>query len=53
MESLYGIFIGIGGLSNYEPMLRSALALAGFVVGSIPAYCAYRYSFADGLPIRI
>jgi putative ABC transport system permease protein len=53
MDSLYGIFIGIGGLSSYELLLLVILASAGFIIGSIPAYRAYRYSLADGLSIRI
>ncbi len=53
MESMYGIFIRIGGPSSYELLLLCALVLAGFVVGSIPAYRAYKYSLADGLSIRI
>ena len=53
MESMYGIFIAIGGPSNYELLLLGALVLAGFFVGSIPAYRAYRYSLANGLSIRI
>ncbi len=53
MESMYGIFIAIGSPSSYELLLLGALVIAGFVVGSIPAYRAYRYSLADGLSIRI
>jgi putative ABC transport system permease protein len=53
MQSEYGIFIPIGGPSSYEILLLGALLLTGFVVGSIPAYRAYRFSLADGLSIRI
>jgi putative ABC transport system permease protein len=53
MESLYGIFIAIGGPSTYELQLLAVLVIAGFAVGSIPAYRAYRYSLADGLSIRV
>jgi putative ABC transport system permease protein len=53
MEGLYGIFIAIGGPSTYELLLLATLVSAGFVVGSIPAYRAYRYSLADGLSIRV
>ena len=51
--SRYGLFIGIGGLSSYELILISVLCLAGFLIGSIPAYRIYRYSLADGMTIRI
>ena len=53
MESMYGIFIALGGLSGYELLLLGAVVLAGFLVGSVPAYRAYRLSLADGLSIRI
>jgi len=53
IERMYGIFIDVGGPSSYELLLLGALVLAGFVVGSIPAYRAYRYSLADGLSIRV
>jgi putative ABC transport system permease protein len=33
--------------------LLGAVVLAGFLVGSLPAYRAYRLSLADGLSIRI
>jgi putative ABC transport system permease protein len=40
IESRFGLFIAIGGLA------------AGFLVGSIPSYRAYRLSLADGLSVR-
>ena len=52
IETRYGIFIALGGLSGYELMLLGAVVLAGFLVGSVPAYRAYRLSLADGLSIR-
>jgi putative ABC transport system permease protein len=53
IETRYGIFISVGGLSGYELILLGAVVLAGFLVGSVPAYRAYRLSLADGLSIRI
>ena len=53
VESQFGLFIGIGGLSLYEVALLSVVMGAGFVVGSIPSYRAYQYSLADGMTIRI
>jgi len=53
VESRLGIFIAIGGLSSYELILLGAVILAGFLVGSIPSYRAYRLSLADGLSVKI
>ncbi len=53
MQGMYGLSISIGGPSSDELLLLGILVLAGFAVGSIPAYRAYRYSLADGLSIRI
>ena len=51
--SRFGLLIGVAGLSSYELMLISAVCLAGFLIGAIPAYRIYRYSLADGMTIRI
>lgn len=53
IESRFGLFIEIGGLSNYESILLGAVVAAGFLVGSIPSYRAYRLSLADGLSLRV
>ncbi len=53
IESRFGIFIAIGGLSPYEWILLGAVMIAGFLVGSIPSYRAYRLSLADGLSVRV
>ena len=53
IESRFGIFIEVGGLSPYEWILLSAVVGAGFLVGSIPSYRAYRLSLADGLSVRV
>ncbi len=53
INTQFGIFLEISGLSHYEWMLLGAVITAGFFVGSIPAYRAYRLSLADGLSVRI
>lgn len=53
IESRFGIFIEIGGPSAYEWILLGAVLGAGFLVGSVPSYRAYRLSLADGLSVRI
>jgi putative ABC transport system permease protein len=49
----FGLLIGVRGLSSYELILVSVVCLAGFLIGTIPAYRIYRYSLADGMTIRI
>jgi putative ABC transport system permease protein len=53
INTQFGIFLEISGLSQYEWILLGAVVGAGFLVGSIPAYRAYRLSLADGLSIRV
>jgi putative ABC transport system permease protein len=53
IESRFGIFIELGALSPYEWILLSTIVGAGFLVGSIPSYRAYRLSLADGLSVRV
>jgi len=53
IESRLGIFVPIGGPTSYEWILLGAVVTAGFLVGSIPSYRAYRLSLADGLSVRI
>jgi putative ABC transport system permease protein len=51
--SRFGLLIAVRGLSSYELILVSVVCLAGFLIGTIPAYRIYRYSLADGMTIRI
>jgi putative ABC transport system permease protein len=51
--SRFGLLIGLGGFSSYELILIFVVCLAGFFIGTIPAYRIYRYSLADGMTIRI
>lgn len=53
IEARYGIYIALGGLTPHEILLIGLVLLAGFVVGALPSYRAYRLSLADGLSIRI
>ena len=53
IASRFGIFVPIGGPTTYEWILLGAVVAAGFLVGSIPSYRAYRLSVADGLSVRI
>lgn len=51
--SAMGIFVAVGILSAHEMMLLALVLAAGFLVGLIPGYRAYRLSLADGLSIRV
>lgn len=53
IESRFGLFIEIGRLSQYELVLLGSVVTAGFFVGSVPSYRAYRMSLADGLSVRV
>lgn len=53
ITSYFGIFIAINSLSGREWLLLSSIVIAGFLVGIIPSYRAYRLSLADGLSIQV
>jgi putative ABC transport system permease protein len=53
LESRLGLFIVVGWPSLYEITLMIVVAVAGVLIGLIPAYRIYRYSLADGMTIRI
>lgn len=48
-----GLLIGIGPLTGTEALLLAAVLAAGFLVGAVAGYRAYRLSLADGLAIRV
>ena len=45
--------IAIGAPSIAELWMLLIMCLAGTVIGFIPGYRIYRYSFADGMTIRV
>jgi putative ABC transport system permease protein len=53
LESRLGLFIVVGWPSAHEAVLMAAVALAGVLIGLVPAWRIYRYSLADGMSIRI
>ncbi|MEH6501007.1 MAG: ABC transporter permease [Pseudoalteromonas distincta] len=50
--SQYGLFIAITPPGLYEWTLLGAILLASILMGSVPAWRAYRQSLVDGLSIR-
>jgi putative ABC transport system permease protein len=53
IEARLGLFITIGWPSAYELQLMCVVAVAGVLIGLIPAWRIYRYSLADGMTVRI
>jgi putative ABC transport system permease protein len=53
LESRLGLFIALGWPSAYEFGVMILVAVAGGLIGLIPAWRIYRYSLADGMTIRI
>ncbi|HWQ39962.1 MAG TPA: ABC transporter permease [Burkholderiales bacterium] len=53
LESRLGLFLTVGPPSTHEFGLMIVVAMAGLVIGLLPAYRIYRYSLADGMTIRI
>lgn len=49
IETYLGLYISTGLPSSYELSLLGVVLLAGFLVGSIPGYRAYKMSLTDGL----
>jgi len=53
LQSLYGLYLPLAWPSTYEWGLLGAILLAALLMGSVPAWRAYRQSLADGLSIRL
>jgi putative ABC transport system permease protein len=53
LESKMGLLLTVGPPSAYEIWLIMTVAVAGVLIGLIPAYRIYRYSLADGMTVRI
>lgn len=53
LQQELGLHIGLEGLSLWQWQLIGMVTVAGFLVGLIPGYRAYKYSLADGMSIRL
>ena len=53
VESHWGLYLPLHWPTRQEYALLAIAMLAGVLVGTIPAYRAYRYSLADGMTIRV
>lgn len=53
VQAQYGLFLPFNLPSGYEWRLLGAILAAALLMGSVPAWRAYRQSLADGLSIRL
>lgn len=53
VESEFGLYLPVHGLSDTEWMYLAALSVLGPLLGLIPALKAYRNALADGLTVRV
>jgi putative ABC transport system permease protein len=53
VQSAYGLYLPLAWPSEYEWTLMAGILVAALLMGSVPAWRAYRQSLADGLSIRL
>lgn len=53
VQANYGLYLALNAPSSYEWKLLGSILAAAVVMGSVPAWRAYRQSLADGLSIRL
>ena len=53
VQANYGLYLALNAPSGYEWALLGAILGAALLIGSVPAWRAYRQSLADGLSIRL
>ncbi|WP_457788055.1 ABC transporter permease [Pseudomonas sp. PL-6] len=53
VQANYGLYLALNAPSGYEWTLLGAILAAALLMGSVPAWRAYRQSLADGLSIRL
>ena len=53
VQANYGLFLPLAWPSEYEWTLLGGILIAALLMGSVPAWRAYRQSLADGLSIRL
>jgi putative ABC transport system permease protein len=52
VDSQFGVFISISLLTLRELSIISLIIIAGTLIGTVPAYQAYRYSLTDGMMVK-
>lgn len=53
VQANYGLYLALSAPSRYEWTLLAGILGAALLMGSVPAWRAYRQSLADGLSIRL
>jgi putative ABC transport system permease protein len=53
VQSNYGLYLPLSLPSAYEWQMLGGILVAALLMGSVPAWRAYRQSLADGLTIRL
>lgn len=53
VQANYGLYLPLALPTNYEWTLLGGILAAALLMGSVPAWRAYRQSLADGLSIRL
>ena len=53
LESRFGLYIAVSWPSAQEWRLMAVVALAGLLIGLVPAWRSYRHSLADGMAVKI
>jgi putative ABC transport system permease protein len=53
VQANYGLYLPLAWPSEYEWTLLGGILAAALLMGSVPAWRAYRQSLADGLSIRL
>ncbi|MGQ7956174.1 ABC transporter permease [Pseudomonas sp. SP16.1] len=53
VQANYGLYLALNAPSSYEWTLLAGILGAALLMGSVPAWRAYRQSLADGLSIRL
>ena len=53
LAARFGLFVAVAWPSVHELQLLLLVAVAGILIGLLPAWRIYRYSLADGMTIRL
>jgi putative ABC transport system permease protein len=53
LSAHFGLFLAVAWPSAHEFALMALVAVAGFLIGLLPAWRVYRMSVADGMTVRI
>lgn len=53
VEARFGLFIPLRSLGTIEMIYLAGVVVAGFLIGLVPAWKAYRNTLADGLSVRV